>query len=93
MAVMFTPEYVKDIYKKHIFKYLNREIEKDPKVLEACGRDDKNLEDLMTYIRQNAKKEIKDGVAIIEDKKVYQWTREYLLGPEDTSDMTQGELF
>lgn len=44
---------------------------------EAFLNEKKNLKDMATYIRELAEKQKTNNVAVIEDKEVFQWARDY----------------
>lgn len=46
---------------------------------EAFLNEKKNLKDMATYIKDKAKKQEKDGVAVIEDEIVFKWAKEYFI--------------
>lgn len=46
---------------------------------EAFLNEKKNLKDMATYIKDKAKKQAKDGVAVIEDEIVFKWAKEYFI--------------
>ncbi len=46
--------------------------------------EEKNLEDMYNYLKFEAKKFALNGVAIIEDEKVYEWSLKYFQFPNDS---------
>lgn len=46
---------------------------------EAFLNEKKNLKDMATYIKDKAKKQAKDGVAVIEDEIVFKWAKDYFI--------------
>lgn len=46
---------------------------------EAFLNEKKNLKDMATYIKDKAKKQEKDGVAVIEDEIVFKWAKDYFI--------------
>lgn len=46
---------------------------------ESFLNEEKNLKDMATYIKDKAKKQAKDGVAVIEDAIVFKWAKEYFI--------------
>lgn len=61
-------------------KYLNIIVEHlmlQTDMNEAFLDEEKNLKDMATYIRNKAKKQAKEDVAIIEYSIVFKWAREY----------------
>lgn len=63
----------KDKYLIIIVKYLMLQTEMD----EAFLNEEKNLKDMATYIKNKAKKEAQNNVAVIEDERVFQWAKDY----------------
>ena len=48
------------------------------------AKDDKSLDGCMAYIKNLAKKQASNGVAVIEDSKVYEWAEDYYRSAETT---------
>lgn len=65
----------KDKYLIIIVNYLMLQTEMN----EAFLNEKKNLKDMATYIKDKAKKQAKDGVAVIEDEIVFKWAKEYFI--------------
>lgn len=63
----------KDKYLNIIVNYLMLQTEMD----EAFLNEEKNLKDMATYIKNMARKQANDSVAVIEDEVVFQWAKEY----------------
>lgn len=63
----------KDKYLIKIVNYLMLQTEMD----EAFLNKEKNLKEMAQYIKDNARKEAIDNVAVIEDNEVYQWAKDY----------------
>lgn len=63
----------KDKYLIMIVNYLMQKSELNQVFL----NDEKNLKDMVQYIKDNAKKQANNGVAIIEDNVVFNWATEY----------------
>lgn len=63
----------KDKYLIVIVNYLMLQTEMD----EAFLNEEKNLKDMATYIKDLAKKQATNNVAVIEDKVVFQWAKDY----------------
>ena len=67
----------KDEYKKLIVAHLTKRIKEDSGLGDDVIRDGKTLDGCMTYIKGKAKKSASNGVAVIEDSKVYEWAEDY----------------
>lgn len=65
----------KDKYLNIIVNYLMLQSEMN----EAFLNKEKNLKDMATYIRDLAKKQATNNVAVIEDAVVFQWAKNYFL--------------
>lgn len=65
----------KDKYLIIIVNYLMLQTEMN----EAFLNEKKNLKDMATYIKDKAKKQAKDGVAVIEDEIVFKWAKDYFI--------------
>mgnify|MGYP003472603773 CR=1 FL=1 len=65
----------KDKYLNIIVNYLMLQTELN----EAFLNEEKNLKDMATYIRDLAKKQATNNVAVIEDSVVFQWAKNYFL--------------
>lgn len=65
----------KDKYLNIIVNYLMLQTE----INEAFLNKEKNLKDMATYIRDLAKKQATNNVAVIEDSVVFQWAKNYFL--------------
>lgn len=63
----------KDKYLNIIVNYLMLQTEMN----EAFLNEEKNLKDMATYIRDLAKKQATNNVAVIEDSVVFQWAKDY----------------
>lgn len=63
----------KDKYLIIIVNYLMLQTEMD----EAFLNEEKNLKEMATYIKDMARKESTNGVAVIEDEVVFQWAKDY----------------
>jgi hypothetical protein len=71
-------------YKKAILAYLNTRVKTDNCLLAACRKENRTLEGVVSYIKQEAKKQATNGVACIPDDEVYDWAVHYIL--EDSLD-------
>lgn len=63
----------KDKYLQIIVNYLMLQTE----MSEAFLNEEKNLKDMATYIKDLAKKQATNNVAVIEDAVVFQWAKDY----------------
>lgn len=78
---------VKDMdaaYKKAIAAYLIQRAQQDVFLLEAMAKEGKSLDGVLAYVKSEARKQQKDGVAVIPDDEVYGWAVHYIL--EDSLD-------
>lgn len=66
-------------YAQAIADYLLNRIETDELLKSKLEETDKTLKGCVSYIKSKAKKEAEDGVAMIEDSQVYEWTVHYFL--------------
>lgn len=67
----------KDEYKKLIVEHLVKRIKEDSGLGDDVAKDGKTLDGCMAYIKDQAKKHASNGVAVIEDAKVYEWAEDY----------------
>lgn len=65
----------KDKYLNIIVNHLMLQTEMDGAFL----NEEKNLKDMATYIKDLARKEATNNVAVIEDDVVFQWAKDYFL--------------
>lgn len=65
----------KDKYLNIIVNYLMLQTEMN----EAFLNEEKNLKDMAEHIRNKAKKQATNGVAVIEDEIVFKWAKEYFI--------------
>lgn len=65
----------KDKYLNVIVNYLMLQTEMD----EAFLNEEKNLKDMATYIKDLARKQATNNVAVIEDEIVFQWAKDYFI--------------
>ena len=68
-----------EAYRKAIAKYLDQRARKDEYLAAALEKPGKTLDGVVSYIRGQAKKQQKNGVAIIPDEEVYEWAVHYIL--------------
>lgn len=64
-------------YKKLIVAHLIKRVKEDSGLGDDVARDGKTLDGCIAYIRDQAKKQASNGVAVIEDAKVYEWAEDY----------------
>ena len=62
---------------KAIAEYLIRRCNEDPSMKEDVAHEKKTMKGCMSFVKSQARKQAKDGVAIIEDKTVYEWAEDY----------------
>lgn len=67
----------KNEYKKLIVAHLVKRIKEDSGLGDDVDRDGKSLDGCLLYIRGQAQKSAVNGVAAIEDSKVYEWAEDY----------------
>ena len=58
-----------------IIKYLLNQ----PEMSDIYLKDEKNIKEMMDYIKSKAKEQAVNSVAIIEDQNVYEWAIEYYI--------------
>lgn len=71
-------------YAQAIANYLLNRIETDECLKAKLEETNKTLKGCVEYIKEEARKEAEDNVAIIEDSQVYEWAVHYFL--EDSLD-------
>ena len=71
-------------YAQAIANYLLNRIETDKCLKTKLEETNKTLKGCVEYIKKEARKEVEDNVAIIEDSQVYEWAVHYFL--EDSLD-------
>lgn len=69
----------KDKYLQIIVNHLMLQTE----MSEAFLNEEKNLKDMATYIKDLAKKQATNNVAVIEDEVVFQWAKDYFNKPNE----------
>lgn len=60
-----------------IAEYLIRRCNEDPSMKEDVAHEKKTMKGCMSFVKSQARKQAKDGVAIIEDKTVFEWAEDY----------------
>lgn len=68
-----------EAYKKAIFGYLKKRIPEDDYLAVAIQNPNKSIEGVIAYIKHEAKKQAKDGVACIPDEEVFGWAVHYIM--------------
>lgn len=71
-------------YKKAIAAYLIQRAQQDRFLLEAMAKEGKSLDGVLAYVKSEARKQQREGVAVIPDEEVYQWAVHYVI--EDSLD-------
>lgn len=71
-------------YKKAIAAYLIQRAQQDRFLLEAMAKEGKSLDGVLAYVKSEARKQQREGVAVIPDDEVYGWAVHYIL--EDSLD-------
>ena len=71
-------------YAQAIANYLLNRIETDECLKVKLEETNKTLKGCVEYVKKEAKKQVEDNVAIIEDQQVYEWAVHYFL--EDSLD-------
>lgn len=69
----------KQAYRKAIIKYLQERCKTDTYLAEACKKENKTLDGLVSYIVSEARKQAENNVACIPDEEVYGWAVHYIL--------------
>lgn len=69
----------KDKYLQIIVNHLMLQTE----MSEAFLNEEKNLKDMATYIKDLAKKQATNNVAVIEDEVVFKWAKDYFNKPNE----------
>ena len=69
----------KDKYLQIIVNHLMLQTE----MSEAFLNEEKNLKDMATYIKDLARKQATNNVAVIEDEVVFQWAKDYFNKPNE----------
>ena len=72
----------KDGNRLAIVKYLKDGTFADIALDEACPKEKKTIDGVMNYIKQEAKKQAVNGMAMIADDTVYGWAVHYILEDE-----------
>ena len=79
----------KQAYRKAIIKYLQERCKTDTDLAEACKKENKTLDGLVSYIVSEARKQAENNVACIPDEEVYGWAVHYIL--EDSLNCESGK--
>lgn len=67
-----------DANAKAIVAYLSERIKTDTNLAEACNKEKKTVSGMMAYIKQEARKQAVNGMAMIDDQTVYGWAVHYI---------------
>lgn len=65
--------YLKSKNKDKFLSVIVKHLMKQPNMSELYLNEEKNLDDLVSYINKKAKEQAVNGVAIIQDDEVYSW--------------------
>lgn len=65
--------YLKSTNKDKFLSVIVKHLMKQPNMSELYLNEEKNLDDLVSYINKKAKEQAVNGVAIIQDDEVYSW--------------------
>lgn len=65
--------YLKSTNKDKFLNVIVKHLMKQPNMSELYLNEEKNLDDLVSYINKKAKEQAVNGVAIIQDDEVYSW--------------------
>ena len=65
--------YLKSTSKDKFLSVIVKHLMKQPNMSELYLNEEKNLDDLVSYINKKAKEQAVNGVAIIQDDEVYSW--------------------
>lgn len=68
-----------------IIKYLLNQ----PEMSDIYLKDEKNIKEMMDYIKSKAKEQAVNSVAIIEDQNVYDWAVEYYIKSNEELGITK----
>lgn len=68
---------IKDPSVKWVVEYLTKRINEDEGIGDDILKEGKSLKDCWQYVRNEARKAAINGVAVIEDAKVYEWAEDY----------------
>ena len=68
-----------------IIKYLLNQ----PEMSDIYLKDEKNINEMMDYIKSKAKEQAINNVAIIEDQNVYEWAVEYYIKSNEELGITK----
>lgn len=79
----------KQAYRKAIIKYLQERCKTDTYLAEACKKENKTLDGLVSYIVSEARKQAENNVAVIPDAEVFEWAVHYIL--EDSLNCESGK--
>lgn len=75
-----------------IIAWLMRRIGEDEGFAEDVSDQKKSFEGCMKYIRSKARQEARNGMAMIEDKTVYEWAEDYYRGTAEAIEKVLGKF-
>lgn len=71
-------------YKRMIAQALRKRMDEDPLFKAKCDSSMKTLDGVLSYVKDEARKQSEGGCAVIADEEVYQWAVHYVI--EDSLD-------
>lgn len=74
-------EQAKEAYKKRILQFLSERVKSDPLVANGCKDENKNIDDCIKYVIEQARKQAVNNCAFIEDEEVFGWVVHYVTEP------------
>lgn len=74
-------EQAKEAYKKRILQFLAERAKTDPLVASGCKDENKNIDDCIKYVIEQARKQAVNNCAFIEDEEVFGWVVHYVTEP------------
>lgn len=77
--------------KAEILKFLRREAKKDPVFADAVMTTHKTLEDVVSYVKEQAHKEAQNGCAIISESVVFGWSAEFIIDELQTDESSKAK--
>lgn len=74
-------EQAKEAYKKRILQFLSERVKSDPLVAKGCEDENKNINDCIKYVIEQARKQAVNNCAFIDDEEVFGWVVHYVTEP------------
>ena len=74
-------EQAKEAYKKRILQFLAERAKKDPLVANGCKDENKNIDDCIKFVIEQARKQAVNNCAFIDDEEVFGWVVHYVTEP------------